>query len=105
MVVHCAVRLSLGAHLRRGATCQRRNRESGGEQAVITGDMMHHPVQFAEPVWYSTADGDIEISTQTRRKFLDTYTDQPVTIIGTHFAGPTSGRIVRQPEGTRFITD
>lgn len=67
--------------------------------------MMHHPVQFAEPGWYSTADGDIEISTQTRRKFLDTYTDQPVTIIGTHFAGPTSGRIVRQPEGTRFITD
>jgi glyoxylase-like metal-dependent hydrolase (beta-lactamase superfamily II) len=25
--------------------------DSGGEQAVITGDMMHHPCQIPQPVW------------------------------------------------------
>src|SRR5690606_26648639 len=31
---------------------------SRGVDAVITGDMVHHPVQFAAPHWAMSADGD-----------------------------------------------
>src|SRR5262244_1536638 len=31
---------------------------SQGEEALITGDFMHHPCQIARPAWSSTADSD-----------------------------------------------
>src|SRR6201996_9193212 len=31
---------------------------SRGEQAMITGDFMHHPCQIAHPEWHTTADTD-----------------------------------------------
>jgi glyoxylase-like metal-dependent hydrolase (beta-lactamase superfamily II) len=77
---------------------------SGGAEAVITGDMTHHPVQFAEPHWSIFADVDQAAAVATRRAFIDRYGDTPVLIIGTHFAGPTSGHIVRDGDGWRFRT-
>jgi glyoxylase-like metal-dependent hydrolase (beta-lactamase superfamily II) len=67
---------------------------SRGEEAVITGDMIHHPCQIAHPGWSSTADFDQFRSATTRTRFLERYADRPVLIIGTHFAAPTAGRIV-----------
>jgi glyoxylase-like metal-dependent hydrolase (beta-lactamase superfamily II) len=68
---------------------------SQGEDAVITGDMIHHPCQIAHPEWSSTADWDQAASAATRQAFLQRYGDGPVLVIGTHFAAPTAGRIVR----------
>ena len=67
---------------------------SRGEEAVITGDMIHHPCQIGHADWSSTADWDGEMSAATRTEFLARYADRPVLIIGTHFAAPTAGRIV-----------
>ena len=36
--------------------------ESAGERALVTGDFMHHPVQFAEPDWAEIGDADVEIA-------------------------------------------
>lgn len=69
--------------------------ESGGQRAIITGDMIHHPCQIAHPEWSSTADVDGDASATTRADFLQAYADQPTLIIGTHFATPTAGHIVR----------
>ena len=44
--------------------------ESGGERAVITGDMAHHPVQFAVPDLPMPADSDTPTAVVTRRRFL-----------------------------------
>lgn len=68
---------------------------SRGEEAVITGDMTHHPCQLAHPEWAANVDYDPVQSTQTRRAFYARYADQPILVIGTHFATPTAGRIVR----------
>jgi glyoxylase-like metal-dependent hydrolase (beta-lactamase superfamily II) len=68
---------------------------SRGEEAVITGDLMHHPAQCAHPEWHSLADSDAAQAERTRRDFLARYADRPVLVIGTHFATPTAGRIVR----------
>jgi glyoxylase-like metal-dependent hydrolase (beta-lactamase superfamily II) len=67
--------------------------ESQGTRAVITGDMVHHPVQLAEPDWGSHPDSIPELAAETRRNFVSRYGDEPVLVIGTHFAGPTAGHI------------
>jgi glyoxylase-like metal-dependent hydrolase (beta-lactamase superfamily II) len=75
---------------------------SRGEEAVITGDMIHHPCQIAHPGWSSTADVDQFKSAATRARFLERYADRPVLIIGTHFAAPTAGHIVRDGDAFRL---
>jgi glyoxylase-like metal-dependent hydrolase (beta-lactamase superfamily II) len=75
---------------------------SEGEEAVITGDLMHHPVQVAEPGWGSHFDSDGTKACETRRAFCQRYADRPVTVLGTHFHHPTAGRIVRHGDTWRF---
>jgi glyoxylase-like metal-dependent hydrolase (beta-lactamase superfamily II) len=75
---------------------------SRGEEAVITGDMIHHPCQIAHPGWSTSADVDEFRAAATRKHFLETYTDRPVLIIGTHFAAPSAGRIVRDGDAFRL---
>jgi glyoxylase-like metal-dependent hydrolase (beta-lactamase superfamily II) len=79
--------------------------ESRGERAVITGDMVHHPVQLAEPTWSSHPDTLRERAIETRRDFVSRYGDSDVLVIGTHFAGPTAGHIRRVGDGCRFECD
>ena len=75
---------------------------SRGEEAVITGDMIHHPCQIAHPDWSSLADVDQGLAAKTRAAFLARYADRPVLVIGTHFAAPTAGRIVRDGAAYRL---
>ena len=75
---------------------------SRGEEAIITGDAIHHPCQIAHPEWSSTADTDQAASAVTRRGLLERYADRPVLVIGTHFAGPSAGRVVRDGDAFRL---
>lgn len=78
---------------------------SDGEDAIITGDMTHHPCQLHRPDWAANADYDKQQSTQTREAFYERYADSSVLVIGTHFATPTAGHIVRDGERYRFRID
>lgn len=69
---------------------------SDGEFGVITGDLMHHPIQCAMPHVASNFDHDVTRARETRRAFLRRYADRPVLVFGTHFANPTAGRFVSQ---------
>jgi glyoxylase-like metal-dependent hydrolase (beta-lactamase superfamily II) len=75
---------------------------SCGEEALITGDFMHHPCQIARPEWSSTADSDPALARQTRERMLTGLADRPTLVIGTHFAGRTAGRIVRDGNAFRL---
>ena len=75
---------------------------SRGQEAVITGDLMHHPVQMAHPEWGSHFDSDFNEAIATRRAFLERYGDQPILVLGTHFATPSAGRIVRDGNAWRL---
>jgi glyoxylase-like metal-dependent hydrolase (beta-lactamase superfamily II) len=75
---------------------------SEGEEAVITGDMIHHPCQIAHADWSSSADWNQTLAAETRTAFLQRYSDRPVLVIGTHFAAPTAGHIVRDGETYRL---
>lgn len=76
--------------------------ESRGERAVITGDLVHHPVQFARPDWAPSVDSDPALATRTRRDFMARYADTPTLVIGTHFAGPTAGHLRRDGSAYRL---
>ena len=75
---------------------------SNGEEAMITGDFIHHPCQFAHPEWSSSFDTDPAQSAQTRREVFDRYADTPTLIIGTHFATPTAGHLKRDGDAFRL---
>jgi len=76
--------------------------ESRGEKALITGDFMHHPCQIAHPEWSTLADSDPDQGIETRRLMFKSLADTPVLVIGTHFAGATAGRVVRDGETYRL---
>ena len=76
--------------------------QSKGEQALITGDFMHHPCQIARPEWSTLADSDFDQGIETRRRMFQRLAGTPVLIIGTHFAGATAGRLVADGGGYRL---
>lgn len=75
--------------------------ESQGERAIITGDLFHHPCQFARPTWEDVADVDTSLAAQTRQSFMERFSDGTL-VLGTHFASPTGGRVVRDGKLFRF---
>ena len=66
---------------------------SNGDNALITGDCIHHPVQMTRTDWCSSADYDQVQGQRTRESLLESYADGDVLVIGTHFATPTAGHI------------
>ena len=75
---------------------------SEGEEALITGDFMHHPCQIARPDWSSTADSDPDEARRTRQRMLAELCGRPVLVIGTLFAGATAGHIERDGDAYRL---
>ncbi len=76
---------------------------SQGQSAMITGDFAHHPCQLARPEWASTADYDAKAAEATRRRILGELAGEPVLMIGTHFAGPTAGHVVRDGDAFKLV--
>jgi glyoxylase-like metal-dependent hydrolase (beta-lactamase superfamily II) len=75
---------------------------SRGEEAVITGDVMHHPVQCARPEFASAFDEDAAFAEKTRRAFLAEHAGRDVLVIGTHFADPVAGYVSATGDAYRF---
>lgn len=76
---------------------------SRGEHAMITGDFAHHPCQMAHPEWASTADFDKAAAEATRRRIFGDLAGKPVLVIGTHFAGPTAGRVAADGDVWKLV--
>ncbi|MEM9131340.1 MAG: MBL fold metallo-hydrolase [Actinomycetota bacterium] len=74
---------------------------SVGSTAVITGDMLHHPIQIARPSLCSSADVDAPCAAATRRAAFRRWADSDALVIGSHFAGPGAGRLrpIADPDG------
>ena len=83
---HCSVRLGTGA-----------------TQAVITGDMIHHPSQVAEPGWVTRFCWDKPMAVRTRTEFLKGVADCDTWVLGTHFAPPTATRVVDTGNGFAIV--
>ena len=75
---------------------------SDGATAVITGDMVHHPIQFPRVDLTSDADTDSAAAVATRRDSFARWEAEGALVIGTHFAGPGAGRLTTDGDGWRF---
>ena len=73
---------------------------SQGEQALIAGDVAHHPCQMAHLDWSSTVDFDPVQAARTRRDLFARFAGTPTLILGGHFAG---GVLIRDGEAFRLV--
>lgn len=73
--------------------------ESEGQEALITGDCIHHPCQIEKLDWSSSADYDQQAAKKTRESLMQKYADKDILIIGTHFAAPTAGHLKSRGDG------
>jgi glyoxylase-like metal-dependent hydrolase (beta-lactamase superfamily II) len=76
--------------------------ESQGERAMVTGDMMHHPIQLERPADTVRFDMDQARASRTRQAVVEDLANSDVFVIGSHFAEPTGGYVVRDSTGCRF---
>jgi glyoxylase-like metal-dependent hydrolase (beta-lactamase superfamily II) len=74
---------------------------SRGDEALITGDFIHHPCQMARD-WRSSADANPARATETRRDVFTHLAGTRTLLIGTHFATPAAGRVVRDEDAFRL---
>jgi len=80
---------------------------SQGAEAVITGDVLHNPIQFTDPSICANFDFDQKVALATRQSFINDHADRDVLVLGTHFPTPAVGHIVRAGDGDgwRFVAD
>jgi len=74
--------------------------QSDGEEALLTGDVAHHPCQMAHLNWSSTADSDPVQSAVTRRELFSRFADTATLVIGGHFS---AGHIRRDGDAFKFV--
>jgi glyoxylase-like metal-dependent hydrolase (beta-lactamase superfamily II) len=79
--------------------------ESSGDHALITGDFMHHPLQFAEPQIAEIADADVELARATRVRMLREMARTGALVFGTHFPSRPCGRVTVDGDVWRFVAE
>lgn len=75
--------------------------ESEGEVGIISGDIMHHPVQVANWTWNSVFCVDQERAVKERHRLLRDCAEKNALLLPGHFNQPTAARI-RETETDRF---
>ena len=70
----------------------------GAADAVITGDMIHSPLQGRYPDLGMMADYDSAMAGQTRRNLFSRFADTPTLMCTAHFPSPSVARIVRRSD-------
>ena len=68
---------------------------------LITGDILHHPIQCGHPDWTARGDLDPEMA---RRRDLGAATTNAL-VLGTHFAGTSAGRVLSADDGYSFVPE
>ncbi len=76
--------------------------KSGRHRAAMCGDLIHTPLQLAEPGWSPTFEYDLVASTNTRKTFLDAHCETDTLILTAHFPSPSVGHIVQRGNGYDF---
>jgi glyoxylase-like metal-dependent hydrolase (beta-lactamase superfamily II) len=73
---------------------------SEGEEAILLGDVAHHPVQFEQLGWSSTFDSDPAASAKMREELFGKLAGTKVRVFGGHF---DPGYIVREGKAFRLM--
>jgi hypothetical protein len=80
------------------AVCLGRHRDV----AVMTGDLIHSPLQARYPELCAQVDYDHVQAARTRRTFLEAYAESDTLCCTAHFPAPSHGRFAAWSDGFRF---
>jgi glyoxylase-like metal-dependent hydrolase (beta-lactamase superfamily II) len=79
--------------------------EDGGEHAVCIGDLMHHPLQLADPDMPTGYCEDPAAAARQRAAFCRRFADTRTRVLTAHFPSPSMGYIRREGAAYRFEFD
>jgi glyoxylase-like metal-dependent hydrolase (beta-lactamase superfamily II) len=75
----------------------------GRREAILSADLMHHPLQLRYPDWSTRFCVDPGEARKTRRAFLEQNAGSGRIVFPAHFPGPTGGTIERDADAYRFV--
>ncbi|MGH6738761.1 MAG: MBL fold metallo-hydrolase, partial [Bradyrhizobium sp.] len=75
---------------------------SGSEQAILSADLMHHPLQIRYPEWSTRFCTDPAQARETRIRFFNEQANSGRLIFPAHFPHPTGGLIERDGKDFSF---
>jgi glyoxylase-like metal-dependent hydrolase (beta-lactamase superfamily II) len=75
-----------------------------GSDVLLTGDLLHSPLQGKYPELGVMSDDDSVQAGQTRRRIFDRFCEEPTLLCATHFPQPSTGRVKRWGDGYKFVT-
>lgn len=81
------------------------NIRSRHEHAVVTGDLVHSPIQCVYPEWHNSYDWNKEQGAASRRAFMERYAETDSLICTIHFPLPSAGKLRREGSSFRFQPD
>jgi glyoxylase-like metal-dependent hydrolase (beta-lactamase superfamily II) len=76
--------------------------QSNAARAVMSGDLIHSPLQLAFPEWSPRVDWDRALSATTRRRFLEAHADTATIVMTAHFPQPSMGQVLSAGNAFRF---
>lgn len=76
--------------------------KGGGTEAIMTGDIIHHPILFLEPGLATQHDVNKAECDRTRQRLLERLSDTRDLLLTAHFCAPTAGRVHSCQHGFRF---
>ncbi|HEX7927567.1 MAG TPA: MBL fold metallo-hydrolase, partial [bacterium] len=77
--------------------------QSKGQKGVITGDLIHSPVQCAEPDWVPRPDYDPPQAAKTRRAFMERCVGEGLLVVASHFPSPSFGHFAQSGKAFKFV--
>jgi glyoxylase-like metal-dependent hydrolase (beta-lactamase superfamily II) len=79
--------------------------EDGGDHAVCIGDLIHHPLQLADPAMPTGYCEDPQAASRQRVRFCERFADTRTRVLTAHFPSPSAGWIRRDGAAYRFDFD
>jgi glyoxylase-like metal-dependent hydrolase (beta-lactamase superfamily II) len=73
-----------------------------GHDFVVTGDMIHSPIQARYPELGMMSDYDSKLGGVTRRQFFNRFADSSTLMCTAHFPSPSAGRFTKWGDGFKW---
>lgn len=75
------------------------NVKAEGREAIMSGDMLHHPILFLERELVNLGDWNPDMAAASRARLLARCADNSGLLHTMHFPTPTAGTVTRQGSG------
>jgi glyoxylase-like metal-dependent hydrolase (beta-lactamase superfamily II) len=79
------------------------NVQSNGKKGLLTGDIIHSPIQCLHPEWSTSGCADKVLAAKSRRALLEQLAGTDTLMMTAHFASPSAGFIESDGAAFRYL--